>query len=107
MAQLIINIGVYANDGAGDTFRAAFDKANENFTELYSNVSTLQSDVSARVLQVDFDSHTGDTNNPHSVDLTQLSGLDLTEYADDAAAGVGGLVAGDLYSTNGTVKIKL
>lgn len=34
-----------------------------------------------------------------------LSGL--SEYADDAAAGVGGLVAGDLYTTTGSIKTKL
>lgn len=35
----------------------------------------------------------------------KLSGL--TEYADDTAAGVGGLVAGDIYTTTGALKIKL
>jgi hypothetical protein len=35
----------------------------------------------------------------------KLSGL--TEYADDTAAGVGGLVAGDIYTTTGSLKIKL
>jgi hypothetical protein len=34
-----------------------------------------------------------------------LSGL--AEYADDTAAGVGGLVTGDLYTTTGAIKIKL
>jgi len=32
--------------------------------------------------------------------------LTLTEYANDAAAGVGGLTAGQLYSTSGAVKVK-
>lgn len=35
MAQEIINIGTVANDGTGDTVRAAFQKAKNNFTELY------------------------------------------------------------------------
>ena len=35
----------------------------------------------------------------------KLSGL--TEYADDTAAGVGGLVANELYTTTGAIKIKL
>ena len=38
-------------------------------------------------------------------DQLNLSGL--TEYADDTAAGLGGLVADDLYTTTGTIKIKL
>ena len=36
MAQQIINIGTVANDGTGDLVRTAFDKANDNFTELYT-----------------------------------------------------------------------
>ena len=36
MTQQIINIGATANDGQGDTLRVAFDKVNENFTEVYN-----------------------------------------------------------------------
>jgi hypothetical protein len=36
MAQQTINIGSSANDGAGDPLRTAFQKCNDNFTELYS-----------------------------------------------------------------------
>ena len=35
MAQPPLNIGTVANDGTGDPLRDAFDKANDNFTELY------------------------------------------------------------------------
>ena len=35
MAQQTINIGTVANDGTGDPLRAAFDKINDNFTEVY------------------------------------------------------------------------
>ena len=35
MAKQIINIGASANDGTGDPLRNAFDKANDNFTEVY------------------------------------------------------------------------
>jgi hypothetical protein len=45
MAQQIIGIGTVADDNTGDTLRSAFDKANDNFTELY----TVSSDVSADV----------------------------------------------------------
>jgi hypothetical protein len=37
MAKQTINIGTVANDGTGDTVRDAFDKVNDNFTELYSD----------------------------------------------------------------------
>jgi hypothetical protein len=35
MAQQTIGIGTTANDGTGDTARAAFGKVNDNFDELY------------------------------------------------------------------------
>lgn len=37
MAQQTLNIGSNANDGTGDTLRAAMDKVNDNFTELYAS----------------------------------------------------------------------
>jgi len=36
MAKQTINIGTSANDGTGDSLRSAFDKSNDNFTELYN-----------------------------------------------------------------------
>lgn len=39
MAQQTINIGTVANDGTGDPLRTAFDKCNDNFTELYASGS--------------------------------------------------------------------
>ena len=39
MAQQTINIGTAANDGTGDPLRTALDKCNDNFTELYEDVS--------------------------------------------------------------------
>ena len=37
MAQQTLNIGSNANDGTGDTLRAATEKVNSNFTELYAS----------------------------------------------------------------------
>ena len=36
MAQEVINIGIQANDGSGDTIRGAGIKINNNFTEVYA-----------------------------------------------------------------------
>lgn len=36
MAKLNVNIGQSVNDKTGDTLRSAFDKINQNFTELYA-----------------------------------------------------------------------
>ena len=40
MAQQTINIGTTANDGTGDAARIAFDKVNDNFTELFAYFMT-------------------------------------------------------------------
>jgi hypothetical protein len=37
MTQEIINIGAVANDGEGDPLRVAFQKINNNFTQIYSS----------------------------------------------------------------------
>ena len=39
MAQQTINIGSAANDGTGDPLRTAFDKINDNFSELYGSTA--------------------------------------------------------------------
>lgn len=45
MAQQTINIGVAANDNSGDPLRTAFDKCNDNFTEVYADIATLQGSI--------------------------------------------------------------
>ena len=42
MAKQVINSGTIANDGTGDTLRAAADKINSNFTEVYDAVDAIQ-----------------------------------------------------------------
>jgi len=54
MAKQVINIGASPNDGTGDFVRDAFDKTNDNFTELYdgkqddlisgTNIKTINGD---------------------------------------------------------------
>ena len=41
MTKQTINIGSNANDGTGDPLRTAFDKINDNFTELYGSDNDL------------------------------------------------------------------
>ena len=43
MAKQTVNIGTSANKGNGDPLRTAFTKINDNFTELYTSVDSLQS----------------------------------------------------------------
>ena len=40
MAQQIIAVGAIANNGSGDPLRTAFNKTNDNFTELYAPYGT-------------------------------------------------------------------
>lgn len=45
MAKQTINIGAAPNDGTGDPIRTAFDKSNDNFTELYDDMANVQADL--------------------------------------------------------------
>lgn len=58
MSQEIINIGTSPNDGAGDPLRVAFQKINNNFTQLYTTSSatytavTLNNDPNQVILEI-------------------------------------------------------
>lgn len=47
MAQTIVNLGGQPNDGTGDSIRDAFDKVNNNFTEVYFDIATVQDFVNS------------------------------------------------------------
>ena len=51
MAKQVIGIGTTANDGTGDTVRTAFDKTNDNFTELYSGAGVADNAVTFAKLE--------------------------------------------------------
>ena len=59
MAQELINIGVTADDGTGDTIRGAGIKINNNFTELYarpsvaSDINVVQNNISTTASNAD------------------------------------------------------
>lgn len=54
MAQQTINIGTVANDGTGDPLRTAFDKANDNFTEVYAGLGVPDNSVTYAKLAPEF-----------------------------------------------------
>ena len=59
MAKKNINIGQSVNDKTGDTLRSAFDKINQNFTELYAkpdyiSTTSLKAIVAASSSFTDF-----------------------------------------------------
>lgn len=43
MTKQVINVGTTANDKKGDSLRAAFQKVNSNFTELYKAIGLSDS----------------------------------------------------------------
>ena len=63
MTKQIINIGHNPNDKSGDPLRVAFDKVNQNFTELYNAVGA----------DVQIPSQTGNTGKYLTTDGTSLS----------------------------------
>ena len=57
MAKQTINIGSTPNKGDGDPLRTAFDKANDNFDEIYEtfiSLATLKTEAAAATDFADF-----------------------------------------------------
>lgn len=84
MAQQTIGIGNAANDGTGDPLRTAFDKANDNFDELYTDVSSNTTGVTSYDnsyrCQVDVAVTTGSNDIDFS---SSFSGTDYRLQIDD------------------------
>jgi len=87
MAKQVINIGTTANDGTGDPLRSAFDKVNDNFTELYSDdAGDVNSIVAGTAISVS--SATGNVtvtnsspNATHTGDVTGSAALTIASNA--------------------------
>lgn len=99
MAKQTIGIGTTANDGTGDTLRAAFDKTNDNFNEVYADDFvtsariaddavthdlledryTSQASISTLTGTVSFDCSTA-SSFKLSGDLTGAYTIDLSNY---------------------------
>ena len=56
MAQQDINVGAAGNDGTGDDLRTAGTKINNNFSEVYGDISVLQSISGVSASGISFDS---------------------------------------------------
>ena len=76
MPQRTINIGTVGNDGTGDDLRTGGDKINQNFTEVYSDLSALQlagtnqapnAGISFANSGIRFDGTTRDSNLTHTL----------------------------------------
>jgi len=76
MAKQTINIGSTANDGTGDPLRTAFDKINDNFTELYgldNDINTLDANLNVN----NFAITTGVTNGDITVTPNGTGNINL------------------------------
>lgn len=62
MAIETINIGSYANDGTGDDLRTAFEKVNNNFTLLQTDVNVVNGENLATVTMTNCNSTIDSTN---------------------------------------------
>lgn len=78
MAKQVIGIGTFANDGTGDSIRDAFDKCNDNFTELYTDDAGDVGSITATA-PIERDSATGAV----TISLAD-AGISTAKIADDA-----------------------
>ena len=89
MAKQVINIGAVANDGTGDPLRTAFDKVNDNFTELYSDdagdVDSVNGQTGVVVLDTD-DITQGTTNLYNATHTGDVTGDVALTIADNAVS---------------------
>lgn len=82
MAKQTINVGTSPNDRSGDPLRVAFTKANDNFTELYNNVSTLSSGIVTDVSELTDTQGLFFTGNYSDLSNTPFIPSDLGDLTD-------------------------
>jgi plastocyanin len=73
MSKQIINIGASANDGTGDPLRSAFDKANDNFNEIYLALG----DASNATDLFDINGNLDLSGKPHKISFLYDTKLEL------------------------------
>jgi len=86
MAQEVINVGAFANDGTGDPLRTAYIKTNNNFSQIFGNLNS--SDV--------YQTHTVGAN------LTLAPGTGNVVVANNAAIVANATNFTTMYANNAT-----
>jgi hypothetical protein len=112
MAKQVINIGTTANDGTGDPLRSAFDKINDNFTELYdddaADVNSVNGATGVVVLDTD-DISEGSTNlynQTHTGDVTGSTALSIAnDVVDHDELAPRFTAKQDISTTSGTINL--
>jgi len=102
MAKQTINIGSSANDGTGDPLRTAFDKINDNFTELYNKTGAGSSnniEMSGNsIISTNTNGNiTLDPNGSGRVIIATGSEIRLTDHSDNGVVFVD--ADGDMQTT--------
>ena len=87
MAKQTINIGTKINSGGGDPLRTAFTKTNENFTELYTRITTAEGQLGI--------SNLGGATIEQSI-IGSVIGADSTVILDHTTGTITGKVVGDV-----------
>lgn len=92
MAKQTVNIGAAANDGTGDALRTAFDKINDNFTELYAvtGAGTGQNIAISGNSVISENSNGNIILDPNGTGIVRLAAevrMDVTTQATVGAAG--------------------
>lgn len=72
MAKQIVNIGTTANDKSGDNLRAAFNKVNLNFTELYTALG-INADTTLNLGAFEFNGSVMSTTNSTPIVIDQAT----------------------------------
>ena len=100
MSKQIINIGASANDGTGDPLRNAFDKANDNFNELYLALGDANNPTDL----FDINGNLDLLGKPHKVSFLYDTKLELDNVNPGTYHGSIGHVheTGSLYYAHGT-----
>lgn len=113
MAKQTINIGTRANDASGDTIRDAFDKVNDNFNELYTELgnptsdlkfsgSTISTDDTNQDLTLDPNGTGAVIINGIKIQGTSISSDDSTQININEAVNVDGTVTADAFVGDGS-----
>ncbi len=87
LEQRIVNIGTAPNDGTGDKLRDSFEKVNENFSDIYSELSNSRENIS-------FVTQLLDESDVDDIDVEAYKGYMLYQISTSNAAWV------RLYTTN-------
>lgn len=82
MAQQTINIGTVANDGTGDPLRTAFDKANDNFTDLYAGAGVADNSITSAKLGTEYKTNVILTSGQNNIDFSAAQVFTKTLDAD-------------------------